>query len=396
MKLRRAILLPVLAMCGCAQMAVNVNILDRNYWSSPEVLSNTISDQVANITRKRGSGEFTRTQVNIRNKAREALSRLAASGDVDPSDIERLVAPLDKFIDDGFNDADKHFAAAFQKLDISSKSSRTKRLTDLFSAQSELDAGNSSIRRVEDQVSSDLRTKIDGARKNAAKRPAASATELKSADKAVSEVKEALTSADKVVSEVKEALTGLIGNQGILNDPLASSVVYAPEAYWQRADPPHGINETFASGTFGNTDIAVKMESIGNFTIKGVRLDASKITQATFAVGRQAIKTVAAVNGIPMPTGTNTASTGTTALYPETPVNISSPDVRIAAADEAIIRRRLARLTVLETILIQRSVLIDPATDANATSARATAVKTVKDVFTANRGDLDTAPTTNK
>ena len=382
MKLRRAILLPVLAMCGCAQMAVNVNILDRNYWSSPEVLSNTISDQVANITRKRGSGEFTRTQVNIRNKAREALSRLAASGDVDPSDIERLVAPLDKFIDDGFNDADKHFAAAFQKLDISSKSSRTKRLTDLFSAQSELDAGNSSIRRVEDQVSSDLRTKIDGARKNAAKRPAASATELKSADKAV--------------SEVKEALTGLIGNQGILNDPLASSVVYAPEAYWQRADPPHGINETFASGTFGNTDIAVKMESIGNFTIKGVRLDASKITQATFAVGRQAIKTVAAVNGIPMPTGTNTASTGTTALYPETPVNISSPDVRIAAADEAIIRRRLARLTVLETILIQRSVLIDPATDANATSARATAVKTVKDVFTANRGDLDTAPTTNK
>ena len=382
MKLRRAILLPVLAMCGCAQMAVNVNILDRNYWSSPEVLSNTISDQVANITRKRGSGEFTRTQVNIRNKAREALSRLAASGDVDPSDIERLVAPLDKFIDDGFNDADKHFAAAFQKLDISSKSSRTKRLTDLFSAQSELDAGNSSIRRVEDQVSSDLRTKIDGARKNAAKRPAASATELKSADKAV--------------SEVKEALTGLIGNQGILNDPLASSVVYAPEAYWQRADPPHGINETFASGTFGNTDIAVKMESIGNFTIKGVRLDASKITQATFAVGRQAIKTVAAVNGIPMPTGTNTASTGTTALYPETPVNIFSPDVRIAAADEAIIRRRLARLTVLETILIQRSVLIDPATDANATSARATAVKTVKDVFTANRGDLDTAPTTNK
>lgn len=70
--------------------------------------------------------------------------------------------------------------------------------------------------------------------------------------------------------------------------------------------------------------------------------------------------------------------------------------MRIAAADEAIIRRRLARLTVLETILIQRSVLIDPATDANATSARATAVKTVKDVFTANRGDLDTAPTTNK
>ena len=382
MRLRRAILLPVLAMCGCAQMAVNVNILDRNYWSSPEVLSNTISDQVANITRKRGSGEFTRTQVNIRNKAREALSRLAASGDVDPSDIERLVAPLDKFIDDGFNDADKHFAAAFQKLDISSKSSRTKRLTDLFSAQSELDAGNSSIRRVEDQVSSDLRKKIDGARENAAERSAASATKLKSADKAV--------------SEVKEALTGLIGNQGILNDPLASSVVYAPEAYWQRADLPHGINETFASGTFGNTDIAVKMESIGNFTIKGVRLDASKITQATFAVGRQAIKTVAAVNGIPMPTGTNTASTGTTALYPETPVNISSPDVRIAAADEAIIRRRLARLTVLETILIQRSVLIDPATDANATSARATAVKTVKDVFTANRGDLDTAPTTNK
>ena len=379
MKLRPAILLPALAMCGCAQLAVNVSILDHNYWSSPEVLSNSISDQVANITRKRGSGEFTRTQISIRSKAREALSRLAASGDVDRSDIDKLMVPLNKFIDDGFNDADKHFAAAFQKLDIPSKTPRAKRLTELFSAQSELDAGNSSIRLVEDQISSDLRIRIDGARKNPAKRSPALAAELNLADKAV--------------SEVKETLMGLIGNKGILNDPLASSVVYAPEAYWRRADSP-GINETFASGTFGNTDIAVKMESIGNFTIKGVRLDASKITQATFAVGRQAVKTVAAVNGIPLPTGTNTASTGTAALYPETPVSISSPDARIATADEAIIRRRFARLTVLETILIQRTVLINTDTDANATLARATAVKTVKDVFTANRGDLDTTPTT--
>jgi len=50
----------------------------------------------------------------------------------------------------------------------------------------------------------------------------------------------------------------------------------------------------------------------------------------------------------------------------------------------------------LETILIQREALTNPAPTAEAEAARATAVKTVKDVFTANRPEIDAPAPSNK
>lgn len=384
MKLLPAFWLLALVFCGCAQLTVDVNVLDRKFWSSPEQLSNSIAEQVANMARKRANGEFTRARETINSQARQALVHLAKAGGVDPGDVEPLATKLAKFVNDGFKNADGHFETAFTKLGSASADPKN-RLEILFQAQGEVDAGYASIRRVQEQVSADLRMHIE-------------ATELHLAiSRSKPTVTAAVEPAKQAESKIEAATRGLIGDRGILDDPLASSVVYAPESYWQRPESPHGINNTYAAGTFGNTDIAIKMEAVGDFTIKGVRLDASKITQATFAVARQAINTAAALYGIPLPLGgTKTTTPAAATPFAETPIGFQSPDRRRAEADQALLLRRMARLTVLETILVQREALTNSATTPEAEAARALALKTVKEVFAANRNEINPPAVPNK
>jgi len=383
------ILFSAIVLTGCAQMTVDVSILDRRFWSSPEQLGNAVSDQVATMMRRRANGEFDRTRQTLKAKAHDTLVELSKpicidpakrtlTGCVDPALVESLYAPLAASIDKAFADADLEFNKAFATLaSAASTSSSEARATKLFEAQSYIDQGYSLIRRVNDDASAQLRKPIEVPDVSAGPSPGDRASNVVA----------------KAQAQMQQAVSSVVGEQGILNDPLASSVVYAPESFWRRTESPTGINNTSASGTFGNTDIAIKMESVGSYTIKGVRLDASKITQATFAVGRQAIKTVAAIYGIPMPASAGgTTATTPTAPFAEAPIGFASPDRRRAAADEALLRRRLARISILETIVIQRDALTNPATDAATESARATAIKTVKDTYAANRADLD-APT---
>jgi hypothetical protein len=376
MKLFATLLIFVLALCSCAQMTVNVSILDQKFWSSPEQLSNSISMQVAEVAIMRENGRFARVRESMKAEWLKEFDpyfkKLVAEGKVDPNDRSKLVNSLAKSVDTSFKEADLDFNKAFKELGkASAVLPPGERLGILFQAQSHLESGYGRIFHAEARAATDLNAELKGANE----------LEL---DKA----------AEVVKSKIETQLEGLIGEHGILEDPLASAVVFAPESYWQRPDSPSGINETYATGMFGNTDIAIKMEAVGSFTIKGVRLDASKITQATFAVGRQAIKTVAALYGVPMPT-TEVKTTQPTPATPfaETAIGFQSPDRRRAAAEEELLRRRLARLMLMETILIQRKALTDPAVTAE---ARATAVDTVKKLFTANRAQLDSPPASNQ
>jgi hypothetical protein len=177
--------------------------------------------------------------------------------------------------------------------------------------------------------------------------------------------------ADSIIRE------GLIGKAGILDDPRAAAVVYAPKQYWSRQ-----FNQTFCSGWFGNTDCAVKMEGLGSFTIKGVRLDAAKITQATFSVAREAIQTVAAVYGVPVPkTG---AAAGTPPATGAVSADLDSPAKRQRDATTSLLMLRIARLAIFETIVAQRQSVLS-----QDESVRKQAIATINAMFEANRKQLD-------
>jgi hypothetical protein len=82
------------------------------------------------------------------------------------------------------------------------------------------------------------------------------------------------------------------------DDPLASAVAYAPDEYWQKV-----INRTKARTHFGNADIAVVMESSGDYTIKGMRNDASQATRAALSMLNQTVTAVAKQYGVGFASG---------------------------------------------------------------------------------------------
>ena len=376
MKQLTAIILPLFVLCSCASMTVNVSILDRKFWSSPEQLSDSISQQIAIVSIKRGNGDFNKVREMMKSevlKAYDSYYKVLVKEGLDTRDREIVARKFVNTVDEAFIAADENFSKAFAKLGDAHKKPPIERLPVLYEAQSYLDKGYQAILSGQKQLSTDLNSVV------------ISASIIRSRP---------MEAAKQADAKIETAVSGLIGDRGILEDPLASSVVYAPNVYWRKPESSPGLNETYTSGQFGNTDIAVKMEAVGSFTIKGVRLDASKITQATFAVGRQAIKTVAALYGIPTTTGepkTSTTESGT--LFPETPIGFESPERRLKAADEALLSRRIARLTLLEMILIQRNAL----TSNNVTEdVRAKALKTVKTFFESNRADLDSTTSSKK
>ena len=62
-----------------------------------------------------------------------------------------------------------------------------------------------------------------------------------------------------------------------LEDRWTSSILYAHESCWEKK-----YGTASGTGVFGNSDIAIKMDGPGDFVVKGLRLDASKMTQALF------------------------------------------------------------------------------------------------------------------
>ncbi|HLX72308.1 MAG TPA: hypothetical protein VKV04_22035 [Verrucomicrobiae bacterium] len=175
-------------------------------------------------------------------------------------------------------------------------------------------------------------------------------------------------------NSVQQVATSFEGEGDLLNEPLASTVVGAPEECWR-----HAYNRTYANGMFGDTDIAVKMDSVANFTMKGVRLDADKMIQSTFDSLQLAVKIAASTYGIPVPAPGGTATNSAAA-----PTASSSPQVQTLNTQVQILTIQQAQVSIMDSILLQRNVL----TNAPTAAAYAQAIKQIQANFAANRSVL--------
>lgn len=124
--------------------------------------------------------------------------------------------------------------------------------------------------------------------------------------------------------------------ESVIGDTYASMIARAPEKYWQKykkniniatddnlsdyktqpstkARYNHAKIQTF----LGNADLAIKMDSPGTFTIKGVRLDADEAIKASFDVLRQGIKYVAYSSGISVTEPASSNEENTLGAMPE-------------------------------------------------------------------------------
>lgn len=172
---------------------------------------------------------------------------------------------------------------------------------------------------------------------------------------------------------IEQKVVSLTGGTHLLDDPLAPVVIAAPNTFWKGV-----YNETTALGTMGNTDIAIKMEAVGGFTIKGVRVDASKVTEASFDVLKQSIRMVAAAYGVPLPATEKNAQQNATGN--PTDILMTTDEIR-QVADRKRLLSKTAALTLLDLIVAQRS-------DLTSASTRKTTIQNLKHSFEAYKGQL--------
>ncbi len=179
------------------------------------------------------------------------------------------------------------------------------------------------------------------------------------------------------VAEVASAF-----GESIVKDPLASVIAALPEQYWKRykqsvnlslksgeinatttgeakkytSKSPNRINTTTARTFLGNSDIAIKMTSPGEFIVKGVRVDADEAIRNSFKVVSQGIKYLAYASGIPVVESPNSPKKSITPLLD----SLNRKQLEFASAKSAYSNATDAFL----------QVLIDVAPDLKVTRAR--------------------------
>lgn len=153
----------------------------------------------------------------------------------------------------------------------------------------------------------------------------------------------------------------------LYSDKFASLITRAPNIYWRKYQTNVDLsgstkklsktikaryNKVTASTLFGNSDIAVKMDQPGSFTVKGVRMDANESIKTSFKVLSQGIKYISLASGIPIPNA-STNETSTTILIP------SEGEVELLIRERDNSEKKLNDLnrTFLRVLLLQTEVI---------------------------------------
>jgi hypothetical protein len=357
----------VLILPGCTSLSVQVDILNSAFWISPQYIDSVTLAKIVDKEQAILDGRFASERAKLKTSVKEGLVMESRKPQPDPKTprtiepllVDAVASDLNKLIDTDYNAAQIRYRAAFDKASQAVNKETAGQVMN--EAKSLYGEGLMVIIDLITKLETFLRIQL----KLNAEAPLPAAF-------------------DAFRKNVQDIRAGLIGGADILDDPRAAAIVYASEEYWTG----QSYNRTICSGLLGNTDCAVRMESLGDFTLKGVRLDATKITQATFSVAREAIQIVAAIYGIPVPEAQSAqAAPGDKGSGSQAPVGITSPVKRQRDAETAILQLRLARIAMFEMIVAQSQAI-----SGDNDKSREQAIQSIKNVLDANTKQLDPSP----
>jgi len=109
----------------------------------------------------------------------------------------------------------------------------------------------------------------------------------------VAAITETTNKAGNEVEIIKK--TSLIGQGSLFQDPHAFAVASADDDMW--ADH---YNQVFGKGHFGNLNVAIKMNSPADFTLKGLTFDPSQVASIAAKVSTQALLVATQIAGVPV------------------------------------------------------------------------------------------------
>lgn len=175
------------------------------------------------------------------------------------------------------------------------------------------------------------------------------------------------------IIEKTRPLANVTTLQSIQNDPLASIVAGASKNYWKAK-----TNLVRGFTSIGNSDIAAVTQPNGEYTIKGVRNDASEATKATFAFTSLTIEALAKYSGVVLPdkesTGDNTDTDTLTTISGKI-IKANSSLKRLNAKSEA------SKLNIFSSILNAESSMGDA-------DKRKLAIEQIQLIFEENKKTL--------
>jgi hypothetical protein len=323
-------------------MKIQVAVFDSAYWGSPAYIQRVTDAKIGDAIVSIRDGRFAASRESLKKQVASDLAAKTAALSIAVNALPAIQGAADDAIDSAYGTAQAKFEQAFEKI------SRRN--------ENEYDPGNNRLSREATELYGEGVHAISGVGQSLGRDLGSQFQVAGAQQQALAELQQRLG------AESSQAVMSLVSQENsLLDDPRAASVVYAPGSAWRQI-----YNDTLCEGYWGNTDCAVKMEYPGSFTIKGVRNDAAKITQATFTVGAEAVKTVAALYGIQTPTpGTN--GNASKAVSP-------SPMMRRQNSDLALQQLNLAQLTILDGILAQRAAVAKTQADRNRAIANIQAV----------------------
>jgi len=161
-----------------------------------------------------------------------------------------------------------------------------------------------------------------------------------------------LTIPAEVNAEVAQHVSGsdhlLIGDGNITQQPAAYVIANArdQDKVWAPI-----FDRSYGAGQWGKTDVAIKMETRGVFTIKGLTFDASQTARIASKVGSQALLLGTQLAGVPIKTGT---FTGDGAALASSSGALQTAEDQNATAEAKVEDKQDALIELATQILAQR------------------------------------------
>jgi len=179
---------------------------------------------------------------------------------------------------------------------------------------------------------------------------------------------EQAVAADPAVAQSKQAISRKAtsalgaGAMTLTASPYAYLISSADEAYWQP-----NFNQAFGSGVMGNLDIAIILNETADFSVKGMRFDASKVAEVASKVTSQALHLAVQMTGVaPIAAASSAPSQNPSALAQSTAALVSAQQQ--AVVSETMLKTRTRALFDLADTLSANFGLV---TDANAAATAA-------------------------
>lgn len=158
-----------------------------------------------------------------------------------------------------------------------------------------------------------------------------------------SEIKAAADQA-AVVASISQR-SSIIQDGSLAATEYAYLVARAPEHLWANS-----FNRAFASGTFGNVDVVIRMNSTADFAVKGMLFDATKVAQVASKVLTQSILVGAQMAGVPTTAATSNTQSGGDALS-KSSADLAAAEATIAKRQALVESQRSAARSLSRTIV---------------------------------------------